>query len=50
MMTNKITHSVDYNYWLKRLVTQLNETANQNSSKVPKERYYETLGTSVKNS
>ena len=37
MMTNKITHSVDYNYWLKRLVTQLNETANQNSSKVPKE-------------
>ena len=26
--------SVDYNYWLKRLNTQLNEATNQNSIKV----------------
>ena len=32
MMIHKITPSVDYNLWLKRLVTQLN----QNSIKVPK--------------
>ena len=33
---NKITLSVDYNYWLKRLNTQLNELTKQNSVKVPK--------------
>ena len=27
---------VDYNYWLKRLDTQLNELTNQNLIKVPK--------------
>ena len=27
---------VDYNYWLKRLDTQLNEPTNQNSIEVPK--------------
>ena len=31
-----ITSSVDYNSRLKRLDTQLNEAANQNSRKVPK--------------
>ena len=31
-----ITSSVDYNLRLKRLDTQLNEAANQNSRKVPK--------------
>ena len=33
---NKTTPSVDYNYWLKRLDTQLNETTNQNLIKVLK--------------
>ena len=28
--------SVEYNYWLKRLNTQINESANQNSIKVLK--------------
>ena len=28
--------SVDYNQWLKRLETELNETTNQNSIKLPK--------------
>ena len=28
--------SVDYNYWLKRFDTQLNEPTNQNSITVPK--------------
>ena len=36
MIIHKITHSVDYNYWLKRLDNQLNEATNQNSIKVPK--------------
>ena len=36
MMIHKITPSVDYNYWLKRLDTQLNETTNQNLIKVLK--------------
>ena len=30
LMSHKIIPSVDYNYWLKRLDTQLNEPANQN--------------------
>ena len=33
---HKITPSVDYNSWLKCLDTQLNESTNQNSLKVPK--------------
>ena len=33
---HKITHSVDYNWWLKRLDTQLNESTNKNSIKAPK--------------
>ena len=36
MMTHKITPSVDYNLWLKRLDTQLNEPTNKDSIKVPK--------------
>ena len=32
----QITHSVNYNWWLKRLDTQLNEPIDQNSIKVPK--------------
>ena len=36
MLIHKITPSVDYNYWLKRLDTQLNKTTNQNSLEVPK--------------
>ena len=32
----QITPSIDYNFWLIRLDTQLNETTNQNSIKVPK--------------
>ena len=35
-MINKVTFSEDYNKWLKRLVTQLNEPTNQNLIKVPK--------------
>ena len=35
-MIHKIAPSVDYNQLLKRLDTQLNEPANQNSLKVPK--------------
>ena len=35
-MKHKIIHSVDYNWWLKRLDTQLNETTNQNYIKVPR--------------
>ena len=31
-----ISHSVDYNYWFKRLNTQLNKSTNQYSIKVPK--------------
>ena len=36
IMIHKINPSVDYNEWLKRLDTQLNETSNQNSIIVPK--------------
>ena len=36
MMIYKITPSVDYNWWLKRLDTQINEPTNQYSIKVPK--------------
>ena len=36
MMIHKITISVDYNQYLKRLDTQLNEPTNQNLIKVPK--------------
>ena len=48
--------SVYYNYWLKRLDTQLNDPTNQNLVKVPKllgQRiridYWKTLGTGVIN-
>ena len=33
---HKITPSVDLNYWLEHLDTQLNEPTNQNSLKVNK--------------
>ena len=36
MMIHKITLSVEYNKGLKHLNTQLNETTNQNSTKVSK--------------
>ena len=36
MMLHKITLSVVYNKWLKRLNTRLNESINQNSLKVTK--------------
>ena len=36
MIIHKITHSVDYNWWLKRLDNQLNEPTNQTSIRVPK--------------
>ena len=46
--------SVDYNKWLKRLDTQLNEQTNKNSIQVSKivkathkKCYYKTLGTTV---
>jgi len=35
-MIHKIAPSVDYNWWLKCLDTQLNESTNQNGIKVPK--------------
>ena len=35
-MIHKILPSLDYNKWLKRLNTQLNEPINPNSIKVPK--------------
>ena len=35
MIIRKITPSVDYNQWLNRLDTKLNEPTNQNSLKVP---------------
>ena len=35
-MIHKITPSVDENWWLKRLDTELDETTNQNSMKVLK--------------
>ena len=36
MLIHKITPSVDYNSWLKRLDPQLTKPTNQNSIKVPK--------------
>ena len=36
LMIHKNTPSVDYNYWLKRLDAQLNESTSPNSFKVPK--------------
>ena len=36
MMKQKITPSADNNQWLKRFDTQLNESINKNSIKVPK--------------
>ena len=55
---HEIIPSVDYNLWLKRLHTQLNESMNQDLIKVPKvvktqqirKHYYKTLGTSAINS
>ena len=35
-MIHKIKPSKDYNWWLKRLDAQLNESTNQNSMKVTK--------------
>ena len=35
MMIHKITPSVDYKMWLKRLDNQVNKPTNQNSIKVP---------------
>ena len=34
LLVYKITPPVNYNQWLKRLDTQLNESTNQNSTKV----------------
>ena len=49
MMIHKLNSSVDYNKWLKRLKTQLNEQSNQKSPKQLNQRirkpYHETLGT-----
>ena len=58
LMTHVIPSSVDYKYWLKHLDTQLNESTNPKSAKVPKvvkqtnkeKCKFETLGTSVINS
>ena len=60
MMIHKIATSVDYNKWLRRWDTPLNEQTNQNLTKVPKvkllsqqkrkKRYYETFGTTIINS
>ena len=36
MIIHKITPSVDYNKWMKRLETQPNEPTKQNSKEVPK--------------
>ena len=46
MMIHKIIPSVYYNYWLKRLDTQRNETTNKFNEPSNKR----TLGTSVVNS
>ena len=55
-MIHKITPSVGYTYWIKRLNTQLNKPTNQNLVKVPtvvrpthKKTLLQTLGTSVIN-
>ena len=51
IMKENITPSIYYNWWLKRLFTQLNEPTNKNSIKVLKvsqrirKRYYKTLET-----
>ena len=54
MIIHKILFFVDYNKWLKRLDTQLNNLTNQSLIKVPKvveptirKCYYKTLGTRV---
>ena len=53
--THKIHPFVDYNCWLKCLVTQLHKQTNENSIKVPKvikstnNEYFKTLGTIVIN-
>ena len=55
-MKTKIKSSVDLDYWLKRMGTQLNEPINKNSFKWLSQRirkvlqYYKTLGTNVMNS
>ena len=53
-MINKITLSVDYNKWLKRLDTQLNKPTNQNLIKVykptNKQCFHKTFGIRVINS
>ena len=36
IISHKITPFVDYNKWLKRLDTQLNEPTNQNKADSPK--------------
>ena len=53
----KIIPSVEYNWWLKRVDTQLNESTNKNLTKVSKvvsqrirKSCYKTLRTSVINS
>ena len=57
MMKHKSYSSVENNYWLKRLDTQLNEQTFQIQEgpkrllrKRIRKRYYKTLGTSVINS
>ena len=48
MMIHKITPSVDYNKWLKRLDIQLNEPTNKNPYQKllsQRKRYYTILGT-----
>ena len=54
MMIPKIPSSIDYNFWLKRFNTQLNESSNQSLLKVSKvvntmkkKTLLKTLGTSV---
>ena len=54
LFTSPINTFVDYNQWLERFDTQLNEPTNQNSLLVPKvvrptnkKLYSKTLGTSV---
>ena len=42
-MIHKITQSVDYNYWLKRLDAQLNEPTNKNTIRVVKPTNKKTL-------
>ena len=57
IMIHKITSSVDYNWWLNRLETQLIELTNPKSIKCTKlscqqitNRHHKTFGTSVINS